>query len=90
VEGGARVVTGKSAVRLTRALGQLVAYVYWYTKVHRVPPAENEIANFLGIRGPSAHLMILRLESKAILSRRPGEARTIKILLDREEIPDLD
>jgi len=34
--------------------------------------------------------MILRLESKAILSRRPGEPRTIKILLPREEIPDLE
>jgi hypothetical protein len=84
------VVTGKAAVRVTRAQGQLVAYVYWYTKVHRVPPAENEIADFLGIRGPSAHEMILRLESKAILSRRPGEPRTIKILLPREEIPDFE
>jgi len=27
---------------------------------------------------------------KAILSRRPGEPRTIKILLPREEIPDLE
>jgi Mn-dependent DtxR family transcriptional regulator len=83
-------VPGKGAVRVTQAQGKLVAYVYWYTKIHRVPPAENEIAAFLGIRGPSAHQMLLRLESKEILSRRPGEARTIKILLPREEIPDLE
>jgi DNA-binding MarR family transcriptional regulator len=83
-------VTSKAAVRVTRAQGQLVAYVYWYAKVHRVPLAENEIADFLGIQGPSVHQMILRLESKAILSRRPGEPRTIKILPPREEIPDLE
>jgi hypothetical protein len=83
-------MTAKAAVRITRAQGQLVAYVYWYTKVHRVPPAENEIADFLGIRGPSAHQLILRLEAKAILSRQPGEPRTIKILLAREEVPDLE
>lgn len=74
--------------RLSRSQGQLVAFVYWYTKVHRVPPAENEIADFLGVRGPSAHSMVLRLAEKGVLSRRPGEPRTLAVLLPREEIPE--
>lgn len=83
-------MTGKAAVRLTRGQAQLVAFVYWYTKIHRVPPSENEIAHFLGIRGPSARQMIVRLESKSILGRRPGVARTLTVLLPREEIPDIE
>ena len=77
-------------VRLSRAQGQLVAYVFWYSKVHRIPPPEGEIADFLGVRGPSAHKMILRLESRGLLSRRPREPRTIKVLLLREELPELE
>jgi DNA-binding MarR family transcriptional regulator len=75
--------------RLTPQQGQLLAYIYWYTKVHRVPPSENEIAAFLGIRGPSAHAAILRLEAAGHLSRIPGTPRTLKVLLPRELIPDL-
>ena len=80
----------EAARRLSRSQGQLVAYVYWYTKVHQVPPSENEIAEFLGVRGPSAHSMILRLNSRGILSRQPGQPRTIRVLLSREEIPELE
>ena len=78
------------ARRLTHTQGQLLAYVYWYSKIHRVPPSENEVAEFLGIRGPSAHQMILRLEAHGLLSRRPGEPRTIKVLLHREDLPELE
>ncbi len=76
--------------RLTRTQGQLLAYVYWYTKVHRIPPSENEIADFLAVHGPSAHQMILRLEAKGCLSRTPGQPRTIRVLLRREELPELE
>ena len=82
--------TGVAGPRLSRVQGQLVAFVYWYSKIHRVPPSENEIAEFLEVRGPSAHQMIVRLSARGILSRRPGEPRTIKVLLPRDEIPDLD
>ena len=53
--------------RLTRKQDQLVAYVYWYTNVHRIPPAEKEIATFLEIQGPSAHQVIPRLETKGCI-----------------------
>ncbi len=79
-----------TGVRLTHKQGQLLAYVYYYTKVHRIPPSENEIAAFLEVRGPSAHQMILRLEEAGHLARTPGQPRTIRVLLPRQEIPDLE
>jgi DNA-binding MarR family transcriptional regulator len=74
----------------THRQGQLLAYVYWYTKIHRVPPSENEIAEFMGIYGPSVHRMILLLEVKGYLSRRPGEPRTLRVLLPPEQVPNID
>ncbi len=74
----------------TRTQGQYLAYIHYYTKVHRRPPSENEIAGFFEVRGPSAHRMILQLEARGYLSRTPGQPRTLKVLLARESIPDLE
>ncbi|MFI5417929.1 MAG: LexA family protein [Candidatus Lutacidiplasmatales archaeon] len=79
-----------STRRVTKKQGRLLAYVYWYSKIHRIPPSENEIAEFLAVRGPSAHQMILTLEANGALSRQPGTPRTIRVLLPPEEIPSLD
>jgi repressor LexA len=75
---------------ITKSQGRLLTYVYWYTKIHRIPPSENEIAEFLEVRGPSAHRMILTLEAKGALSRQPGLPRTIRVLLPPEKLPTLD
>ena len=57
-----------TGARLTREQGQLVAYAYYYTKVHRIPPSKSEISAFLGAYGPSAHRMNLRLEAAGVLA----------------------
>jgi Mn-dependent DtxR family transcriptional regulator len=74
----------------TQGQGQYLAYIYWYTGIHRRPPSENEIAEFFAVRGPSAHRMILGLESRGYLSRIPGQPRTLKVLLSRDDIPDIE
>ncbi len=33
--------------------GQVLAYIYYYTKINRRPPAEADIAAYFGITGPS-------------------------------------
>lgn len=75
---------------LTRTQGQYLAYIHFYTMVHRRPPSENEMADFFAVRGPSAHRMILQLEEHGYLSRTPGQPRTLKVLLSRESIPELE
>ena len=44
---------------------------------------------YFRISPPSVHQMVLRLEELGLISRVPGQARSIKLLLDRSEIPDL-
>lgn len=70
--------------------GQVLAYIYCYTKVNRRPPAESDIAAYFGVSAPSAHQMILRLEERGFISRTPGAARSIRVLLGLEDIPALE
>jgi DNA-binding MarR family transcriptional regulator len=84
------MTTSSGRRRPTRKQRQLLAYVYWYTKVHRIPPSENELAEFLAVRGPSAHRMIVTLAENGLLARTAGEPNTLRVLVPRAEPADLD
>jgi len=70
--------------------GQVLAYIYWYTKVNRRPPAEADIAAYFSITAPSAHQMVLRLESSGFISRTPRTARSFQVLLPLSQLPALE
>ncbi len=76
--------------RFTARQGQFLAYIYWYTKLNRIPPAEADIAWYFRITPVSAHLMVKRLEEAGLLERTPGQGRSIRLLVSREELPDLE
>ena len=69
--------------------GQYLAFIY-YTKLHRLPPAETDFARYFGITPESAHGMIVRLDKLGLIRRTPGKARSIRLLVPREELPDLE
>jgi repressor LexA len=70
--------------------GQYLAFIYHYTKVHRLPPAESDIQHFFRTSPPSVHQMILRLEEKKLLRRTPGQARSLEVLVPVENLPLLE
>lgn len=74
----------------TEKQGQYLAFIYYYTKIHNQAPSELEIQRYFGVTAPSVHQMILTLESKRFITRTPGAARSIRLLLSREELPDLE
>ena len=39
---------------------------------------------------PSVHQMVLMLDRKGLISRVPGAPRTIRVLLDQDELPELE
>jgi repressor LexA len=45
---------------------------------------------YFRVSPPSVHQMVLTLEANGFIERIPGQARTIRVLLPREEIPDLE
>jgi len=70
--------------------GQFLAFIYYYTKIHKCPPAEADMAGYFGVSPPSVHQMVLTLEKNGLIARTPGQSRSIRVLLPREELPDLE
>ena len=73
----------------TEKQGQYLAFVYNYTKIHGRSPAEAEMERYFRVTPPTVHQMILKLEEKGLISRVPGQARSIKLLVSDEEVPPL-
>jgi SOS-response transcriptional repressor LexA len=70
--------------------GQYLAFIHAYTLVNGRPPAEADMMRFFRVTPPTVHQMVLTLEQAGLISRRPGVARSIAILLDRSDLPQLD
>ena len=69
--------------------GQYLAYIYNYTQIHSHPPAEADIQEFFHVTPPTVHNMIVKLEQLNLISRVPGKARSLKVLISPEHLPIL-
>lgn len=76
--------------RYTPKQGQYLAFIFYYTKLHRHAPSEADIQDYFKVSPPTVHQMILSLEKHRYIERTPGQARSIRLLLTREHLPDLD
>ena len=73
----------------TKLQGQYLAFITLYTKLHRRPPAEADIQSYFQASPPSVHDMIVTLERHAHISKTPGAARSIRVLVDADRLPPL-
>jgi len=73
----------------TSRQGQFLAFIHHYTTLHGRPPAEAEMVQFFQITPPTVHQMILTLERRGLITRAPGQARSIKMTLLPEKLPPL-
>jgi DNA-binding MarR family transcriptional regulator len=80
---------GDSHPVFTPRQGQYLAFIHAYTLVNGRPPAQAEIQRFFQVPPPSVHQMLLTLERQGLISRRPGIARSIAVLVDRADLPEL-
>ena len=73
----------------TAKQGQYLAFIFYYTKIHGVAPAESDMQNYFKVSPPSVHQMVQTLEANGFIARIPGQGRSIRLLIAREELPDL-
>jgi Mn-dependent DtxR family transcriptional regulator len=76
--------------RYTIKQGQYLAFIYYYTKIHGHAPAESDIQKYFHVSPPSVHAMILTLARRGLIERVPGLGRSIRVLLPRQLLPDLE
>ncbi len=69
---------------------QYLAFISYYTKVNARPPAEADMQRYFRVSPPTVHQMVLSLEERGLISRVRGEPRSIRVLLPREDLPDLE
>jgi DNA-binding MarR family transcriptional regulator len=77
------------AERFTAKQGQYLAFIYNYAVMFGRAPAEADLQRFFRTTPPTVHQMLLTLANKQLISRTPGQARSIKILVDPRELPIL-
>lgn len=73
----------------TAKQGQYLAFIYYYTKLNGYPPAEADCQRYFRVTPPAVHQMIVTLAEKGWIERTPGQARSIRLLLSRDQLPDL-
>ena len=74
----------------TRKQGQFLAFIYNYTKINGVPPAEADMQRYFKTTPPTVHQMVLTLEKRGFIQRVAGQARSINMLLPPEQLPYLE
>jgi DNA-binding MarR family transcriptional regulator len=64
--------------------------MYNYAKIHRQAPAESDLERYFQVSPPAIHDMIKTLELKGLIKRTPGQARSIRLLVQPEHLPRLE
>jgi DNA-binding MarR family transcriptional regulator len=79
----------RSGKTFTPTQGQYLAYIHLYTRLHRRPPAETDMQEYFRVSPPSVHQMVLTLERRGFIRRQPRTPRSIEVLVDPKQLPEL-
>ena len=79
----------RCSVRITERQGQYLAFIFQYMKVNGRAPAESDIQRYFGVSPPTVHQMVVKLESLELITRQPGVARSIQVVVSPDDIPEL-
>lgn len=81
---------GRTKVTFTPRQGQFLAFIHLYRKLHRQGPAEADLVRFFRVTPPSAHGMIVKLEELGLVTREPGVARSMRVAIAADLLPELE
>jgi DNA-binding MarR family transcriptional regulator len=87
--GSARIRGGTMQKPYTGKQGQSLAFIYYYSQIHGRVPAEAEMQQYFRVSPPAVHPMILTLEVRGLIERTPGQARSLRLLIPPDQLPNL-
>jgi len=73
--------------KFTARQGEFLAFIHRFTARHGVAPSFEEIGFHFGTTAPSVNGMIKTLERRGLLSRVPGVARSLRVLVPASLLP---
>lgn len=74
----------------TKKQGQYLAFLHYYQKLNGRAPAQTDFQKYFRTTPPTIHQMILTLERRGFISRVPGQARSLELLLRHDQLPGLE
>ena len=78
-----------SIPKFTPKQGQYLAFIHMFTKLHRMPPSEADLQEYFGTSPPTVHSMVVRLHEARLIDRTPRTPRSIRVVVDPEQLPAL-
>lgn len=82
-------MSSNTEISFSEKQGQYLAFIFYYTKINRIPPAQIDFQRYFSVTPPTVHQMILQLEKKGLINRVPGKARSLTISIPDEMLPKL-
>lgn len=76
--------------KFTAKQGQYLTFIYYYMKLNGRAPAEADMQKYFGVSAPTVNQMVRRLGEAGLIDRMPGKARSISLLVERDQLPELD
>ncbi len=87
---GTRAKKRTTKATFTPRQGQFLAFIHLYRKLHRRGPAESDLRVFFGVTAPAVHGMVVKLEELGLITREPGVARSMRVAIPAERLPELE
>lgn len=75
--------------RFTPTQGRYLAFIQRYISKYGAAPAFSDIQRHFLVSAPSVNAMMQTLTRRGLISRTPGAARSIRLLVAAEELPKL-
>ena len=82
--------TNMIEMKYTKKQGQYLSVIYYYRKLNKQSPAHLDFQKYFVSNPASVNEMLKILERKRFIKREAGKARSIELLLERAELPDLE
>lgn len=73
----------------TEKQGQYLAFIFYYTKINSIPPAQADLQRYFNVSPPTVHQMILQLEKKGLITRLPNSPRSLAVVIPENQLPRL-
>jgi LexA DNA binding domain len=74
----------QARARPTKRQAEYLAFLRAFTARWGIPPSFEEIGRHFGTTAPSVNSMVKMLEARGFLTRVPGQARTLRVLVPEE------
>src|SRR5260370_29344903 len=76
------------APAFTARQGEYLTFIHRYTEKFGVAPSFEDVGNHFGTTPPSVNNMIKTLCARGLLSKLPGVARSMRVLVPASQLPE--